>query len=112
MSIERVLEPALTAKTCYDVLDRDIRYLRGTVWIGLTLPATRTEPWLDNASGARGFPVASTSLLPAPPVAVNDPSLRVPFLLTGIATTELFASLVMKYKALADVVTFGQFLGE
>ena len=73
---ERVFDPALTAKT--------------------SLPETLTAPWLPNASGTKGFPFASTSLLPAPPVAVRVPPESVPFLLIGIATMLLFASLVMK----------------
>jgi hypothetical protein len=47
--------------------------------------------------------VESTPFIPAPPVAVIDPSESVPSAATFNATMELFAELVMKYNAFAFV---------
>lgn len=69
----------------------------------LTLPATLSAPCEKMGSGAASPPVASRPLKPTPPVAVMDPSERVPSAATFRATIELFAALVMKYIAFAFV---------
>ena len=60
-----------------------------------TLPATLTAPCEKRESGAAGAPPL-IPLMPAPPVAVMEPSESVPSEATFRATTELLAALVMK----------------
>lgn len=94
VNIEIVFEPGLTATKFYinELLRLSVILAKTT----LTFPATLTAPWLKRESGAAGAPVESTPLIPAPPVAVIDPSERVPSAATLNATTELLAALVMK----------------
>ena len=68
------------------------------------MPAILRAPCEKRESGAAGAPVESRPLIPAPPVAVMDPSERVPSAATFRATIEFFAALVMKYIAFAFVV--------
>ncbi len=60
------------------------------------MPATLRAPWEKRESGAAGAPVESTPLIPAPPVAVIDPSESVPSAETLRATMELLAAFVRK----------------
>jgi hypothetical protein len=99
LNIDTVFDPGLTATRLYIDQPWSFTLMRAT----LTLPATLTAPWLKRPSGAAGAPVESTPFIPAPPVAVIDPSERVPSAATFNATMELLAVFVMKYTAFAFV---------
>ena len=85
-NMETVLEPGLTATMDWSRQLGEGRH---------TLPTDFTAPRLESASGTAGAPLASTPI-PAPHVAVMDPSESVPSAATLRATIESCAAFVMR----------------
>jgi hypothetical protein len=94
VSMESVLEPALTAKTIYNTVSlRDILPRRGT---RLALPTTVSADWLTSGSGTAGCPFASSELDPEPAVDVTEPRERRPSAPMGTAATAFCWSFVRR----------------